>query len=245
MVGPSARFEEIKIPLPDPVHGLDVRFRSVGDPPLVADRGPGERRHRPRQPASDLERPRNRAPAPRAHRAALPHAALQPAVRRGQEAEPCGFAMQVLRRTLRVGRGDCLTADPTAAPAHLFLGGKGLGAQVAADLAGGRRPGGRSLLPRIPAARRRRSPRTVQAEAALPDHLADALRSGNPRPPPVIIDVLRQDPDSRRGSHDPPGLPAKPTSTSRCSRRSDRSEEEVRAEVLERASTTGSRRILA
>ena len=31
-----------------------------------------------------------------------------------------------------------LSADPTAAPAHLFLGGKGMGGQVAADLAGSR-----------------------------------------------------------------------------------------------------------
>jgi predicted alpha/beta-hydrolase family hydrolase len=31
-----------------------------------------------------------------------------------------------------------LTADPTAAPAHLFLGGKGMGGQVAADLASSR-----------------------------------------------------------------------------------------------------------
>ena len=46
-------------------------------------------------------------------------------------------SIQVLRRTLRSAVA-ILAADPTAAPAHLFLGGKGLGAQVAADLAGSR-----------------------------------------------------------------------------------------------------------
>jgi predicted alpha/beta-hydrolase family hydrolase len=42
--------------------------------------------------------------------------------------------MLVLRRTMRAAVG-ALGRDPTAAPAHLFLGGKGLGGQVALDLA--------------------------------------------------------------------------------------------------------------
>ena len=45
--------------------------------------------------------------------------------------------MPVLRRTLRAAVG-ALGRDPTAAPAHLFLGGFGLGGQVAADLASAR-----------------------------------------------------------------------------------------------------------
>jgi predicted alpha/beta-hydrolase family hydrolase len=45
--------------------------------------------------------------------------------------------MQVLRRTFRAAIG-ALARDPTAAPAHLFLGGVGLGAQVAAEIAGAR-----------------------------------------------------------------------------------------------------------
>ena len=43
----------------------------------------------------------------------------------------------MLRRTLRAAIS-ALGRDPTAAPAHLFLGGKGLGGQVAADLASSR-----------------------------------------------------------------------------------------------------------
>jgi hypothetical protein len=46
-------------------------------------------------------------------------------------------AMPVLRRTLRAAIG-ALGRDPTAAPARLFLGGLGLGSQVAADLASAR-----------------------------------------------------------------------------------------------------------
>jgi predicted alpha/beta-hydrolase family hydrolase len=40
---------------------------------------------------------------------------------------------QTLRRAFRAAVG-ALSRDPTAAPAHLFLAGKGLGAQTAADL---------------------------------------------------------------------------------------------------------------
>src|SRR5215470_15797464 len=46
-------------------------------------------------------------------------------------------ALPVLRRTMRAALG-ALGRDPTAAPAHLFLGGIGLGGQVAADLASAR-----------------------------------------------------------------------------------------------------------
>ena len=45
--------------------------------------------------------------------------------------------MPVLRRALRAAVS-ALGRDPTAAPAHLFLGGVGLGSQVAADLASSR-----------------------------------------------------------------------------------------------------------
>src|SRR5262245_27055545 len=45
--------------------------------------------------------------------------------------------LPVLRRTMRAALG-ALGRDPTAAPAHLFLGGIGLGGQVAADLASAR-----------------------------------------------------------------------------------------------------------
>jgi predicted alpha/beta-hydrolase family hydrolase len=45
--------------------------------------------------------------------------------------------VQVLRRTYRAAIG-ALARDPTAAPAHLFLGGAGLGGQTAAELAGSR-----------------------------------------------------------------------------------------------------------
>ena len=45
--------------------------------------------------------------------------------------------MPVLRRAMRSAVG-ALGRDPTAAPGHLFLGGHGLGGQVAADLASAR-----------------------------------------------------------------------------------------------------------
>src|SRR5204862_2509104 len=43
----------------------------------------------------------------------------------------------VLRRTMRAALG-ALGRDPTAAPAHVFLGGIGLGGQIAAGLASAR-----------------------------------------------------------------------------------------------------------
>ena len=42
--------------------------------------------------------------------------------------------MRVLRRSLQAAIS-MFASDPTAAPAHLFLGGKGIGGIVAAELA--------------------------------------------------------------------------------------------------------------
>jgi predicted alpha/beta-hydrolase family hydrolase len=46
-------------------------------------------------------------------------------------------SLAVLRRCYRAAIG-ALARDPAGAPAHIFLGGKGIGGQVAADLAGAR-----------------------------------------------------------------------------------------------------------
>jgi len=133
-VEPSARFENVQIPLREPVHGLETVSGVLGmpewwptgsrvgivlahgssgsqDDPLVAElhRSLTERKYltlRFNFPFAEAQKKRPDPPA-------------------------------VMERVLRAAIG-VLGRDPTAAPAHLFVGGKGLGARVAADLATGR-----------------------------------------------------------------------------------------------------------
>jgi predicted alpha/beta-hydrolase family hydrolase len=130
VVEPSARFEEIRIPLPDPVHGLGevsavlgiprwwptgsrvsvvLAHGAVGDQddPLIEylHRDLTERRYLCLRFNFPFAEAKKRRPDP----------------------------PQTLRRALRAAV-DALSRDPTAAPAHLFLAGKGLGARAAADL---------------------------------------------------------------------------------------------------------------
>jgi predicted alpha/beta-hydrolase family hydrolase len=130
VVEPSARFEEIRIPLPDPVHGLREVSAVLGIPrwwptgsrvsvvlahgtvggysdPLIEylHRDLTERRYLCLRFNFPFAEAGKRRPDP----------------------------PQTLRHAFRAAVG-ALSRDPTAAPAHLFLAGKGVGAQTAADL---------------------------------------------------------------------------------------------------------------
>jgi hypothetical protein len=130
VVEPSARFEEIRIPLPDPVHGLREVSAVLGIPRwwptgsrvsvVLAHGSPGshsdpliEYLHR------DLTERRCLC-----LRFNFPFAEAKKRLPDPPE---------TLRRTFRAAV-DALSRDPTAEPGHLFLAGKGLGAQTAAAL---------------------------------------------------------------------------------------------------------------
>lgn len=134
MVEPSSRFEEIRIPLPDEVHGLAEVSAVLGIPrwwptgariSAVIAHGRG----------SDLSDPL----VEYLHRELTDRRILTLRFNfpfaEAKKRRPDN--MQVLRRCYRAAVG-ALARDPTAAPAHLFLGGMGLGAQVAAEVAGER-----------------------------------------------------------------------------------------------------------
>jgi predicted alpha/beta-hydrolase family hydrolase len=134
VVDSSARFEELKIGIPDPVHGLDAVSGVLGVPrwwptgsrvSIILGHGANEDMHDP--------------VLKQLHRELTEHRYLTlrfnfPFAEAGKRRPD---SMSVLRRTMRAAIGT-LGRDPTAAPAHLFLGGKGLGGQVAADLASAR-----------------------------------------------------------------------------------------------------------
>jgi len=134
VVEPSARYEDVKIRLQDAVHGLEQVSGVLGiprwwptgsrvsvviahgrtddmDDPVLADlhRELTERRYLTLRFNFPFAEAKKKRPDP----------------------------VTVLRRTLRAAVA-ALGRDPTAAPAHLFLGGKGMGGQVAADLASSR-----------------------------------------------------------------------------------------------------------
>ena len=134
MVDTSARFEEVKIGIPDPVHGLDAVSGVLGVPrwwptgsrvSIILSHGANEDMHDP--------------VVERLHRELTEHRYLTLRFNFpfAEASKRRPDSMSVLRRTMRAAIG-ALGRDPTAAPAHLFLGGKGLGGQVAADLASAR-----------------------------------------------------------------------------------------------------------
>lgn len=134
MVEPSARYEEVKISLPDPVHGLEAVSGALGVPrwwptgsrvSVIIGHGSTEDMHDPVLEQLHRELTERRYLTLRFN---FPFAEA-----RKKRPDP----MSVLRRTMRAAIG-ALGRDPTAAPAHLFLGGKGLGGQVAAELASAR-----------------------------------------------------------------------------------------------------------
>jgi hypothetical protein len=133
-VEPSARFENVKIPLREPVHGLETVSGVLGMPEwwptgsrvgIVLAHGASSSQDDP------LLVELHRTLTERKYltlRFNFPFA-------EAQKKKPDPPA--VLERTLRGAIG-VLGRDPTAAPAHLFVAGKGLGARVAAELATGR-----------------------------------------------------------------------------------------------------------
>ncbi len=137
--------------------------------------------------------------------------------------------MRVLRRTMRAAV-DILTSDPTAAPAHLFLGGKGLGGQVAAEFASARVSVDGIFFLGYPL-HTTGKPETVQAEQ-LYRLIAPMLFIQGTRDRTCDIDVLRQT-LTRVGA---------PTTLQVCQeadqhfkvlKKSERTEEEVHAEILD------------
>lgn len=134
MVEPSARFEEMKIRLPDPVHGIEEVSAVLGIPrwwptgsrvSVVIAHGATDDMNDPVLEHVHRELTERRYLTLRFN---FPFA-------EAGKRRPDNVA--VLRRTMRAAIG-ALARDPTAAPAHLFLGGKGLGGQIAADLASAR-----------------------------------------------------------------------------------------------------------
>ena len=134
MVEPSARYESLKIRLPDPVHGLEAVSGVLGIPrwwptgsrvSVVLAHGSGEGMDDPVVETIHRELTERRYLTLRFN---FPFA-------EAKKKRP--DSPSVLRRTLRAAIA-ALGRDPTAAPAHLFLGGKGLGGQVCADLASAR-----------------------------------------------------------------------------------------------------------
>ena len=225
MVEPPPRFAEIKIPLPEPVHGLDAVTGVLGIPrwwptgsrvSVVISHGAGRDMDDPIIEHLHTELTERRCLTLRFN-----HPFAEAKKRRPDP-------VRVLRRTMRAAVG-ILSSDPTAAPAHLFVGGKGLGGQVAADLAGSRVRVDGAFFLGYPLHASGKS-ETVQAEQ-LYRLIAPMLFIQGTRDRTCDIDVLRQT-LTRVGA---------PTTLQVCQeadqhfkvlKKSQRTEEEVREEVL-------------
>ena len=129
MVDPSARFEEVKIPLAEPVHGLD----SVSGVLVIPEWWPTGSRvgivlaHGTQREDPILEELHREL----THRKYLTLRFCFPFVE-AEKKRPDDIA--ILQRTF-LSAVALLGRDPTASPAHLFIGGKNLGALVAAHAA--------------------------------------------------------------------------------------------------------------
>jgi predicted alpha/beta-hydrolase family hydrolase len=134
VVETSARFEELRIPLPDPVHGLRDVSAVLGTPRwwptgarvgvvLAHDLG-----------ASYQEPLLVHLQQQLTERRCLTLRFNFPFAEAGKRRPD---PVHLLRRVLRAAVG-ALARDPSAAPAHLFLGGMGLGARTAAEVAAAR-----------------------------------------------------------------------------------------------------------
>jgi predicted alpha/beta-hydrolase family hydrolase len=225
VVEPSARFEQLKIALPEPVHGMAEVSGVLGVPRwwptgsrvgLVIAHGTGTGLTDPLVEHLHRELTERRYLCLRFN---FPFAEVQ---KRRPD------SMQILRRTFRAAVA-ALARDPTAAPAHLFLGGKGLGGQVAAEIAGLRvRVDGLFMLgyPLHP----QDKPEKVQAEQLF-RVIAPTLFVQGTRDRRCDLDALRRT-LTRVGA---------PTTLHACheadrnfkvSKRSGRTEEEARDEIL-------------
>jgi len=134
VVETSARFEELRIPLPDPVHGLRDVSAVLGTPrwwPTGARIGVVL--------AHDTKGTFQDPLLVHLHEQLTERRCLClrfnfPFAEAGKtRADP----VHVLRRAYRAAVA-ALGRDPSAAPAHLFIGGIGLGARAAADVAAAR-----------------------------------------------------------------------------------------------------------
>ena len=226
MVEPSARFEEIKIPLPEPVHGLEAVSGVLGIPrwwptgarvSVVLSHGASR----------DMDDPviefLHRELTDRQYLTLRFNHPFAEARKRRPD------SMRVLRRTLRAAVA-ILASDPTAAPAHVFLGGKGLGGQIAADLAGSRvRVDGVFFLGYPLHASGK--PEAVQAEQ-LYRLISPMLFIQGTRDRTCDIDVLRQT-LTRVGAPTTLQVCREADQHFKVLKKSDRTEEEVQAEVLD------------
>lgn len=129
---PSARYEELKIRLPEPVHGLEEVSAVLGIPEWwpTGDRIALALAHGSTGDLNDpvLEYLQRRMTEERL----LTLRFNFPFAEAGKRATADSDA--VLERAF-LGALSLLGRDPTAAPAHIFVGGKGLGARVAAMVA--------------------------------------------------------------------------------------------------------------
>jgi hypothetical protein len=135
LVEPGPRFEEIKIPLPEPVRGATEVSGVLGVPEWwpTGSRVSIVLAHSGSKDMSDeLLVWLHRSLTERKFLTLRFNFPFAEAARSRPDPMP------VLQSTLRAALG-VLGRDPTAAPAHLFLGGKDLGALVAANVAASRR----------------------------------------------------------------------------------------------------------
>ena len=226
MIEPPARFEEIKIPLPEPVHGLEAVSGVLGIPrwwptgarvSVVISHGASR----------DMNDPIiEHLHAQLTERRCLTLRFNQPFAE-AKKRRP--DSLRVLRRTMRAAVG-ILASDPTAAPAHLFLGGKGLGGQIAAEVAGSRvRVDGIFFLgyPLHAAGK----PETAQAEQ-LYRLISPMLFIQGTRDRACDIDVLRHT-LTRVGAPTTLQICREADQHFKVLKKSERTEEEVRAEILD------------
>jgi len=142
LVEPTARFEEIRIPLEEPQHELAAVSGVLGVPEwwptgarigVVLAHGAGRDMHDPL--VAGLQRGLTERKA-LSLRFNFPFAEAK---------RPRPDSVHVLERTFRQAVA-VLGRDPTAAPAHLFVGGIGLGAHIAAQAAARLRVNGVFLI---------------------------------------------------------------------------------------------------
>jgi len=135
LVEPAAKFEEVQIPLREPVHGLDCVSGVIGIPEWwpTGSRVAVAIAHGSTLGLKDplLEHLQTQLTEYKC----LTIRFNFPFAEAGKRAAADSPA--VLEATYRNAIG-MLARDPSAAPAHLFLGGKGLGARVASQIAAGR-----------------------------------------------------------------------------------------------------------
>jgi hypothetical protein len=226
VVEPSARYEEIQIPLPEPVHGLESVSAVVGIPrwwptgarvSVVLGHGSGRDMHDPVVESLMRDLTERRYLTLRFN---FPFAEAK---KRRTD------SMRVLRRTLQAAIG-MFASDPTAAPAHLFLGGKGIGGTVAAELAATRmRVDGLFFLGYpLHAPGKPESPQADNLYRLIsPMHFVQGTRDRS-----CDLDLLRRT-LTRVGAPTTLQVLQEADSHFKVLKKSERTEEQVRAEVLE------------